>query len=97
MKKKISLCTLALTATLLTGCTQQNNQPKQISEDAAKQIVLEKVTGATAANIRRFKSDYENGNLQYEGTLYHEGKEYDFAINGYDGTIIEWSEEPIYD
>ena len=67
-----------------------------ITADDAKKIALDKVSGAAASDIREFKSDYDNGRLQYEGKIYHEQKEYEFEIDGYTGKILEWDVEAIY-
>ena len=69
---------------------------KTISTDEAKKIALEKVPGATAENIREFKSDYDNSKLQYEGKIYYDKKEYEFEIDGSNGKILEWDVESIY-
>lgn len=67
-----------------------------ISEENAKQIALEQVSGATAQDIREFKSDYDHGKLKYEGKIYYQQQEYEFEIDGYNGTILEWDVEPIH-
>lgn len=67
-----------------------------INEDNAKQIALDQVPGATLQDIRKFKSEYDNGKLEYEGKIFYDQKEYEFEIDGYTGTILEWDVEPIY-
>lgn len=67
-----------------------------ISADEAKKIALDQVPGATTDHIREFESGYDNGKPQYEGKIYYEQKEYEFEIDGYSGTILEWDVEPIY-
>lgn len=67
-----------------------------ISSDKAKQIALEKVPGAAEKDIKKFKSDYDNGRLEYEGKIYYEQKEYEFEIDGHSGEILEWDEETIH-
>ena len=67
-----------------------------ITADAAKKIALDQVSGATTEHIREFETDYNNGRLQYEGKIYHDHKEYEFEIDAYDGTILEWDVETIY-
>lgn len=69
---------------------------KTISTEEAKQIALAKIPGATAEDIREFKSDYDNSKLQYEGKIYYDKKEYEFEIDGSSGTILEWDVESIY-
>lgn len=69
---------------------------KTITEAEAKKIALDKITGAADKDIREFKSEYDNGKLIYEGKIYFEQKEYEFEIDGSDGTILEWDVENIY-
>ena len=65
-----------------------------ISADQAKQIALDRVPGATAEHIREFELDRDDGRLEYEGTIYYNGMEYEFTIDGYSGAIREWEAEP---
>ena len=67
-----------------------------IDETTAKAIVLEKVPGATDANIRIYL-DYDDGRPMYEGAIVHNETKYEFDINAADGSIIEWEMESIYD
>lgn len=68
-----------------------------ITEEEAKQIALDQVPGATASDILSFKSDYENGRLQYEGKIHFDKNEYEFEIDAYTGNITEWDIDPIND
>lgn len=103
MNRKIIFYIFALSALLLSGCAQRysqgpenhNNEANIISEDAAKKIALDQIPGATTQDIQRFESDYDNGILQYEGKIYYEQKEYEFEIDAYDGTILEWDVDQI--
>lgn len=110
MAKKIIFCTIALTTLLFSGCGQQRAQgpgnsstpdttapSNTISETQAKEIALSRVPGATTQDIRRFEPDYDDGRLRYEGQIYYGQKEYEFEINGYNGAIIEWDVDPIYE
>ena len=67
----------------------QNPTNTTITEDAAKQIALEQVLGASAEHIREFDRDYDDGRLKYEVEIFFEDKEYDFDIDAKDGTILE--------
>lgn len=67
------------------------NEPK-ISEEKAVQLVLEKVPGSTAQNIR-IKLDLDDRIQKYEGNLIFDGREYDFEIDANTGMFIEWQEE----
>lgn len=80
-----------------SNASQNNNtEASMISEDEAKQIALAKVEGATEQDIRKFKSEYDNGRLEYEGKIYYDSQEYEFEIDGYTGEILEWDVETIY-
>ena len=68
-----------------------------ITADRAKEIALAQVPGATTANIREFETDYDDGRLEYEGTIVYNKMEYEFEIDGYSGAIRSWDVEPIYD
>lgn len=67
-----------------------------ITAEQARQIALERVPGATAANIREFEVDYDDGALKYEGKIIYNGMEYEFEIDAYSGFVREWSSEPFY-
>lgn len=69
----------------------------KISEATAKQIALSSVPGATAANIYKFKLDFDDGRWEYEGEIRYGTMEYDFTIDANTGAIIEWDMESIYD
>ncbi len=45
------------------------NANVKISEAAAKQTALSRVPGATAANIYKFKLDFDDGRWEYEGEI----------------------------
>ena len=69
----------------------------KISEAEAKKIALAQVPGAKESNIRGFEIDYDDGRLEYEGSIYFEEMEYEFEIDGYSGAIRSWEVESIYD
>ena len=66
-----------------------------LTEQEAKQIVLKKIPGATEDAIKKFKKDIDDTVTEYEGEIYYNGTEYEFEIHAYDGTILEWDEEPL--
>lgn len=78
----------------------QNNQSTApasgVSIDAAKQIALEQVPGATDDNIRIY-TDYDDGRMTYEGKIIYNTMEYEFEIDAATGNITEWDAESIYD
>ena len=69
----------------------------EISESEAKKIALAQVPGAKESDIRGFEIDYDDGRLEYEGSIYFEEMEYEFEIDGYSGAIRSWEAESIYD
>ena len=68
-----------------------------ISAEQAKQIALNKVSGATTSNIYEFKLDRDDGRYKYEGKIIYGTFEYEFEIDANTGNIIEWDRESIYD
>ena len=76
-------------------------EPKQqsaaITEDDAKAIALSQVPGADESHIFKFRIDYDDGKLEYEGSIIFEEMEYEFEIDGHSGAIRDWEAESIYD
>ena len=68
-----------------------------ISADSAKQKALARVPGATVNDIYGFKLDRDDGRLEYEGTIYYNGVEYEFTIDAYSGTFQDWDVEYAWD
>ena len=73
------------------------NAKVRISEAAAQQTALARVPGAAAANIYKFKLDFDDGRWEYEGEIRYGTMEYEFTIDANTGAIIEWDMESIYD
>ena len=69
----------------------------KLTETDAKKIALEQVPGAKESDIRGFEVDYDDGRLEYEGSIHYEELEYEFEIDGYSGAIRSWEVESIYD
>lgn len=63
-----------------------------ISAEEAKKLALAQVPGASAADIR-LETDHDHGRTVYEGKIVYNGIEYEFEIDGTDGTILEWEAE----
>lgn len=77
--------------------TQSDSTAGLITEARAKEIALAQVSGATAADIREFELDRDDGQVQYEGKIIYNGMEYEFEIDAYSGAIRSWDAESIYD
>lgn len=69
-----------------------NTSAGVLDRDSAIQIVLERVPGASAQNMK-IELDEDDGRLKYEGELYYNHVEYEFEMNAETGEILEWSEE----
>ncbi len=99
MNKKRTIFSILLTTLLLVGCGSKNasdgSDATMLTEKEAKKIILEKVPGATEDHIVEFRKDPDNSSAEYEGEIHYNGMEYEFEMNAYDGTILEWDEEPI--
>ena len=63
---------------------------ERLSEDEVIAIVLDRVPGATADEVISFGLDTDDGMLEYEGSLLHDGIEYEFEIDAVNGNILEW-------
>ncbi len=106
--KKIILMLLIITGAFMVGCASRQNQTApndagnqtevaSITEEDAKNIVLEQVPGAAEQDIREFRKDYDDGRLEYEGKIIYEGIEYEFEVDGYSGAVLVWDVEPVND
>lgn len=76
-----------------TPTTGQNETASQasgeITMEQAVQLVVERVPGATAEQVR-IEEDYDDGRRIYEGEVYYNQAEYEFEITS-NGNFIEWS------
>lgn len=66
------------------------------TEEEVRNIALAKVPGAKAENCSLWL-DRDDGRLLYEGKIIYDLMEYEFEIDAYSGTILEWEAESIYD
>lgn len=68
------------------------NQDPIIKEDGAITILLKRLPGATAADIRSFSQEYRDGGWIYEGSIKVPKKkiQYNFQIDADIGTILQW-------
>ena len=77
--------------------SEKKASSKEISEAEAKKIAFAQVPGAKESDIRGFEVDYDDGRLEYEGSIYFNEMEYEFEIDGFSGAIRSWEVESIYD
>jgi uncharacterized membrane protein YkoI len=80
-----------------SGSTTNSSSTGTISADQAKKLALQRVPGATEANIVKFKTDHDDGRTEYEGEIRYNGYEYEFEIDAYSGAIRSWEVEAIDD
>ncbi len=67
-----------------------DGEAADIGEAKVKAIVLAKVPGATETDIYELEREYDNGRIEYEGSLYYDGFEYEFDVDGTTGNILQW-------
>lgn len=65
-----------------------------ISSEQAAAIVLERVPGADPAAVSLHQEE-DDGRTVYEGQLVYDGMEYEFTIDAYSGSVIEWDAEQL--
>lgn len=77
-----------------TQSTGGNSTPQgvAISEADAKKMALEKVPGATEADLM-MELDLDDGQYIYEGDIIYQQKEYEFEIDANTGNFLKWREE----
>lgn len=79
------------TATTVPAGGEVSSQAGQdIGTEKVQDIVLAKVPGATDADIYELEKDYDDGLLEYEGSIYYNGYEYEFEVDGATGNILKW-------
>lgn len=76
--------------------TTSSQQSTTKTEAEARSIALAKVPGAKASDCSLWL-DNDDGRLIYEGKIIYNQMEYEFDIDAYSGTILEWDAESIYD
>ncbi len=67
-----------------------------ISEEEAKTIALNKVSGAGEGDISIHLNN-DDGKAVYEGSIVYNEIKYEFEIDAGSGDILEWEEESVYD
>ncbi len=73
--------------------SQQSGSEAAITKDEARQIMLDRVPGATAADVVSLHLERENGRLVYDGEIVFGGMEYEFEIDAQTGDILEMEVE----
>ena len=73
-----------------------NQANVNISEEAAKNIALERVPGASYSNIYKFKLEFDDTRWEYEGKIIYDSYEYEFEIDANTGNILKWEVESIH-
>lgn len=73
------------------------NTGSYIGESKARSIALSYVSGATDANVRYARLDYDDGRAEYEVKIVYGTMEYEFEIDAYSGAVISRDSESIYD
>lgn len=61
-----------------------------IGYERVRAIVLSKIAGASESDIYELEREYDDGRLEYDGSLYYNGYEYEFEIDGTTGNILQW-------
>lgn len=104
MKFIICIMAIAMLALVFTGCGSdtipmepvepdvkvESVEEVDIGPEKVKQIILAKVPGAVEASIYEFEREVDDGRVEYEGSLYHNGYEYEFEVDGATGNILKW-------
>lgn len=78
------------TSEAAAGSSRKGRQDGLLTMDEAIAIVIKRVKGATATDIKSIELDHEDGRWQYEGELVFKGIEYEFEIDAQNGNILDW-------
>ena len=91
--------TTASTAAQTTASAQTTAAAQQnvIGDAKAKQIALDRVSGAKESDLTKFHLETDAGRQVYEGEIRYNDKEYDFEIDAVSGDVVNWEEDSIYD
>ena len=72
------------------GSLKSSDSVAIIDMDTVKQIVLERIPGATESDVVEIGFEYDDGRYEYDGTVYYGGYEYEFEVDGETGNILSW-------
>ncbi len=67
-----------------------HNSVTDIGMDQAIAIAVARVPGATENDLREIEREIDGGRIQYEGSIWYGGYEYEFEIDGSTGNILQW-------
>lgn len=70
-----------------------NTNQSLLAPESVKQMALDRVPGASLANISEWDKDYEQGRTVYEGEIKYNGNEYEFEVDAVTGEFLEWHVE----
>lgn len=89
--------TQTTTPAVTTDPAAVQTAPQNVIGDAkAKQIALDRVSGAKESDIIKFQMEMDDGRQKYEGEIIYNQKEYEFEIDAVSGELLSWSEESVY-
>lgn len=91
-KRGILVCLLVALLLPAWGC-QNRTEGQDLTPDQAKDLVLERVKGATREDFWEFGREEDAGGTVYEGRLIYDGMEYEFEIDGDSGAFRQWDVE----
>ena len=96
---KAQQSTTASTAAQTTASAQTTAAAQQnvIGDAKAKQIALDRVSGAKESDLTKFHLETDDGRQVYEGEIRYNDKEYEFEIDAVSGDVVNWEEDSIYD
>ena len=66
------------------------NGVTDIVMDQAVAIAVARVPGATEADLKEIEREIDGGRIEYEGSIWYGGYEYEFEIDGSTGNILQW-------
>lgn len=75
---------------------KQDSSADRISEEEAREIVLELVPGAEEEDLR-IKAERDDGRSMYEGKIVYEEIKYEFDIDAVSGEVLSWEQESVFD
>ena len=53
-------------------------------------MFIHSLPGATEADLKEIEREIDGGRIEYEGSIWYGGYEYEFEIDGSTGNILQW-------